>query len=143
MVTRIGLVACAAAKTPHPAAARDLYVSPLFRKAAAWAEANTDRWYVLSAAHHLVRPDTVLEPYDARLGTRTGPPVQEWAARTAEQIRAALTEVPEPHLVVLAGKQYRTMLPLVDAPYEVPMRGLGIGQQLRWLTERLASEGRE
>ncbi|MBT2549736.1 hypothetical protein J7I85_15680 [Arthrobacter sp. ISL-65] len=59
---RVGLVACASQKLQRPAPARDIYVSQLFRKASAYAEKTWDRWYVLSAKHGLVRPDTVLEP---------------------------------------------------------------------------------
>jgi hypothetical protein len=64
----VGLVGCAARKLQGPAPARELYVSQLFRKASAYAEATCDRWYILSAKHGLVHPDTVLEPYDVRLG---------------------------------------------------------------------------
>lgn len=58
----VGLVGCASQKLKRPAPARELYVSPLFKKASAYAEATCDRWYVLSAKHGLVHPDAVLEP---------------------------------------------------------------------------------
>jgi hypothetical protein len=61
---------CAARKLDRPAPARELYVSQLFEKASAYATAARDRRYVLSAKHGLVQPDTVLEPYDVRLGAR-------------------------------------------------------------------------
>lgn len=139
----VGLVGCAAAKLKRPAPARDLYTSALFRKAAAYAEANSDRWYVLSALHGLVDPDTVLAPYDVRLGDRrTGPIIWDWAARVNTQLADALVDVAEPRLLVLAGEQYRTVLRLTDLPYDVPMEGLGIGQQLAWLTEHAPSTRR-
>lgn len=73
----VGLVGCASQKLRRPAPARELYVSPLFKKASAYAEQACDRWYVLSAKHGLVHPDAIFEPYDMKLGTnhRTSPPI--------------------------------------------------------------------
>jgi hypothetical protein len=111
----------------------------LFRKAAAYAEANSDRWYVLSAKHGLIAPDTVIEPYDVKLGDRkTGPPIWDWATRVSDQLEVALLGIPDPELLVLAGEQYRTCLWRCPWPTRVPMEGLGIGQQLGYLTKRLS-----
>lgn len=135
-MTRIGLVGCASQKRTRPAPARVLYVSALFRKASEYAEATCDRWYVLSAKHGLVHPDEVLAPYNVKLGTKAGPPIWDWADRVAGQLHETLAGVEDPHLVVLAGEQYRTVLRRVDYPHEVPMEGLMLGEQLRWLTTR-------
>jgi hypothetical protein len=136
-MTTIGLVGCAAAKLRRPAPARDLYVSQLFKKAAAYADEHADRWYVLSAKYGLVTADEVIEPYDVKLGSRTGPPIWDWAADVANQLRIALLDVPDPELLVLAGEQYRTFLRLVDYPARAPMEGMGIGHQLQFLTNAL------
>ncbi|GKV72973.1 MULTISPECIES: DUF6884 domain-containing protein [Pseudarthrobacter] len=42
-------------------------------------------------------------------------------------------------LIALAGEQYRVPLYRGVWAYEIPMKGMGIGQQLGWLTERLAA----
>jgi hypothetical protein len=139
-MTTIGLVGCAAAKLSCPAPARDLYTSQLFRKASAYAEANSDHWYILSAKHGLVHPDTELEPYDVKLGdAKTGPAIWEWATRVHDQLETELWRlgVPLAELLVLAGEQYRTFLRLGNWPARVPMEGLGIGQQLGYLTQEL------
>lgn len=137
-MTVVGLVGCAAAKLQRPAPARDLYTSALFRKSAAYVEHHADRWYVLSALHGLVHPDTVLDPYNVRLGVnrRESPPIWQWVDRVLTQLTEALVDVDDPRLLVLAGEQYRTILYRTDLPADVPMQGLGIGQQLAWLTER-------
>jgi hypothetical protein len=143
MTTRIGLVGCASAKLSRPAPARELYTSQLFRKASAYAEATCERWFILSAKHGLVAPDQVLEPYNVKLGTahrdpaRDPGPIHAWADRVNGQLREALTDVQDPLLVTLAGEQYRTILWRSPWPSEVPMKGLGIGQQLGWLTREL------
>jgi cytoplasmic iron level regulating protein YaaA (DUF328/UPF0246 family) len=137
--TRIGLVGCGSTKLPEPAPARSLYTGGLFRKAAAYAEATCDRWYVLSAKHGLVHPETVIAPYDVKLGRshfdpeKDAPPTWTWRARVLDALKVELADVPNPHLVVLAGETYRVILHWSEWTSEVPMKGLGIGQQLAWL----------
>lgn len=144
MTTRIGLVGCASTKLSHPGTARTLYTSQLFRKASEYAERTCDRWYILSAKHGLVHPDTVLEPYDMKLGQRArpgnpgGPPIHQWAQRVRDQLAVELEDVPRVLLVTLAGEQYQTVLRPCQWPFEIPMKGLGIGEQLAWLKGQLA-----
>lgn len=141
MATRIGLVACSAGKLTEPARARDLYTSPLFRKASAYAAQTCDAWFILSAKHGLLRPDAILAPYDQKLGDLPALKREDWA----RQVRAQLARDLRPYrhdqitLVALAGKDYRAALDGVLWPVEVPMRGLGIGQQLGFLTRELAA----
>lgn len=134
-LTRIGLVGCGAKKLDRAAPARDLYTGALFRKAAAHAEVTCDRWFILSAKHGLVRPDDVIEPYDVVLSAHS----PEWDELVRAQLAAELAGAPRVLLVALAGERYRTALHPCQWPYEIPMRGLGIGQQLAWLTERNAA----
>jgi hypothetical protein len=97
-VNRVGLVGCASAKLSQPAPARELYTSPLFRKASAYAEATCTRWYVLSAKHGLVAPDAILEPYNVKLGRATrdpetdAPPIHAWAQSVRDQLAAELAD---------------------------------------------------
>ena len=68
----IYLVSCVSQKATTATAkpARDLYLSNWFRKAKAYVELNRraqDRWFILSAKHHLVSPETLLLPYEATL----------------------------------------------------------------------------
>jgi hypothetical protein len=87
-----------------------------------------------------VHPDKVIEPYDMRLGTnhRTSPPIHQWCDRVQEQLAAELSGLENVTLTVLAGEQYRYAVYRGPWEYEIPMKGMGIGQQLGWLTEQLA-----
>lgn len=143
-MTRVGLVACSAKKLTVPAPARELYRSPLFRKSRAWVEANCDCWYILSAKHGLLNPDKWIEPYDLRLGSVGGPDVDEWAAGVGKQlaIESLFTWAPQPiGLDVLGGRLYQRVLDHVPFVcwWNVPMEGMGIGQQLQWLTRQVAA----
>lgn len=63
------LVSCVKNKLSNPAAARDLYTSDWFRKVRTLIEAQGASWFILSALHGLVHPDTVIEPYELTLNT--------------------------------------------------------------------------
>lgn len=138
-LTRVGLVGCSSTKLSRPAPARELYTSALFRKASEYAERTCDRWFVLSAKHGLVHPDTVVEPYDVKLA-RTSPTTADWSAMVNRQLEDSLADTAHPLLVTLAGQRYRTFLLRSAWPHDVPMRGLGIGEQLAWLTRALAAD---
>ncbi|HZC05096.1 MAG TPA: hypothetical protein VE338_05590, partial [Ktedonobacterales bacterium] len=76
---RIGLVACGKAKLDHTAPANELYTSPLFRKASAYAAANYDCWYIFSAKHQLLDPHHVIAPYDVTLKEMDATRRRAWA----------------------------------------------------------------
>lgn len=61
------LIACCKTQGATPMAARELYRSDLFVKSREFAEASASPLYVLSAAHGLVHPDSVIAPYDRTL----------------------------------------------------------------------------
>jgi len=68
----IVLVACVKSKGTRPAAAKDLYISALFRKERAYAECAGVPSFILSAEHGLVAPDEWLAPYERYLADTTG-----------------------------------------------------------------------
>lgn len=129
------LVACVAEKSAQPMEARELYLSDLFIKARTFVERRGGKWFILSALHGLVAPNRVLNPYDCTLNTMSAPQRRAWAARVIEQMR---TELPTARrIVVLAGDSYRAHLmehlQSICPDVTVPMEGLRIGEQLRWL----------
>lgn len=80
-------------------------------------------------------PDEIIEPL--RHAARNEPP--DIAAGVRNQLALELADLQAASLVVLAGEQYRTVLLGSRWPAEVPMKVLGIGQQLGWLTGRLSA----
>ena len=129
----IGLVACSRGKARHAAPARELYVSPLFRAARAYAERQygPGRWLILSALHGLVDPDTVLDPYDLGLRQLSAREREAWGNRVAVELTERF-----PAATVLwfhAGALYRDAIaPVVAHQVRSPLAGLGIGEQLAW-----------
>ncbi|GMV44029.1 MAG: hypothetical protein AMXMBFR64_57450 [Myxococcales bacterium] len=123
-MTRIAIIACSRTKLLHAAPARDLYQGQLFRASVAYAEATCDRWYVLSALHHVVDPDEVLEPYERSMadvirsgrGRTVSPdPRTAWATRCRGQLMG--------HRYVLGARVIRgdVVVMLAGRPYAEPL----------------------
>lgn len=133
---RLYLVSCVAAKLARPAPARDLYVSPWFRKARAHVEAQGGAWLILSAKHGLIDPAEAIAPYETTLNTMNAADRRTWASRVIDQLEARAPVADQ--AVILAGTNYReNLLPWLQARFRqvsIPMQGLGIGQQLQWLS---------
>lgn len=64
---RATLIQCTKTKRSKPAPAKELYdKSGYFRDMVAYAEAQDNPYYILSARYGLVDPEAMIEPYDAR-----------------------------------------------------------------------------
>lgn len=135
----IALVGCGKSKRSTPAAAKDLYTGPLFRAARAYAE-ECDEWRIVSAKYGILDPETVIEPYDARLPTRYAP---TWARAVSATIAVEFHACGPYELLILAGADYST--PIREAMkrhdgswlgecvgVREPLLGLGLGARLRW-----------
>ena len=134
----IVLVSCVASKTATANRAGQLYTSPWFRKASSYARQIGDQWYILSAKHGLVDPESVIEPYDETLNTMRAAERRAWARRVLQELQEVLH--PGDQVVFLAGQRYRENLvaPIKDmgCSVEITMEALGIGEQTRCLNQR-------
>lgn len=161
-IRTIGLIACGKTKLDAPAPAGELYTGPLFRMARAYIEATCDEWGILSAKHGLVMPQTVIAPYDQRIPRQKFERLW-WRRNINARIRsrwcanAYRNDRPDGHgshfvdwapelldvrFVILAGAEYREVMdPDRDwgcaIPFEAPMAGMQIGEQLSWLKRQL------
>ncbi len=137
---RVCLVSCGKQKVDGPVAAADLYVSDGFRKARAYAEANADRWFILSAEHCVLAPTDLCSRYEKTLIDMTAPRRKAWADRVVRQLLKRLQ--PGDEVTFLAGKSYRSLLiPELEArgfSVRVPMEGLSQGLQKKWLMDEHA-----
>ena len=141
----IYLVACVAQKANEPLPAEELYVSDWFRKARSYVKCHMgplDRWYILSAKYHLVEPRRVISPYNETLNTMCKPDRHRWADCVLSQLLPIANGGDS--TIMLAGNRYRESLePVLRAQgciVEVPMAGLGIGEQKAWLLVHTTSQ---
>ena len=133
----IYLVSCVKMKRIVPTPAKDMYISPWFRKARAYVEEREQTWFILSAKHGVVQPDDVIEPYDLTLNAMRVNDRRLWADEVLTQLEPHLKDLRS--VTFLAGRNYREFLepPLRNRGLAVliPMEGLGIGKQLQWLNQ--------
>lgn len=134
---RVGLVGCVKAKRRTPAAARDLYTSPLFRGGRLTVEQNCDRWFILSARHGLLTPDTVIEPYDETLSTASRAHRRHWSANVLGQLRTELGDLAAHEFEVHAGAAYCEFglvagLRDAGADVDLPLARLRMGERLAY-----------
>ena len=138
------LVSCVSEKHDRPMPAGELYCSPWFQKARAFAERQATEWFILSAKYGLVTPDQVIEPYNETLNEKPVAERKDWSKKVVQELLIRCT--PESSVVFLAGEKYREfLLPALreaGCSVKVPMEGLGIGEQLHWLSERNNDSGR-
>jgi cytoplasmic iron level regulating protein YaaA (DUF328/UPF0246 family) len=134
---RVALVSCVKSKRPTSAPAAELYTSALFRGLRTYAENNADRWYVLSAAHGLVRPDQVLDPYEKTLNRMRRAERDAWARSVQTALEDVLPRGAD--ILMLAGERYREgLIPFLQNRghvVDVPLQGLPFGKQLQFLKQ--------
>ena len=132
---KIGLVGCVKTKRTTGALARDLYTSTLFAGRRRYVEESSDRWFVLSALHGLVRDDEWLEPYDETLNDQSTQSKRRWAEKVLADLDSLGLDFRSTTFEIHAGNEYRSF-GLVDglrargATVEVPAAHLGQGEQL-------------
>ena len=134
---KIVLISCVAMKNNHPCAAREMYISPLFRGAYAYAKniLRADKVFILSAKYGLIGEDELIEPYNETLNTKSDHEIRIWADNVYAKLQQQ-TDVTRDEFVFLAGERYRKYLVAKLANVEVPLQGLGIGKQLAFYKEK-------
>lgn len=107
-----------------------------------YAEQYHHDWWILSAKHGLLNPDSdPIEPYDETLSGARKAEKQEWARKTAQQLNEEGLLSEDITLVLHAGKAYyEELLPSLDEEpvvVKIPTEGLRIGETKAWYNERL------
>lgn len=143
-MSRLYLVSCCKEKAATRSKARDLYTSQWFKLARRYVVMQACPWYILSAKWELLDPDRETFPYDFTLRDLTAKERSDWGGRIVFCLEASIEQglLDIDTIIILAGKMYRNALPLerledMGIKIEVPMRGLGIGQQKAWFANHL------
>jgi len=131
---KIALISCSSKKSNKIEKAKNLYTSQLFKSALRYAEKNSNKIFILSAKHHLLNLEQEIEPYNLTLNNMKDNEIKLWADKVLEQL-SQLTNLKEDEFIFLAGERYRRYLIPQIKNYSIPMQGLGIGKQLKWLKE--------
>jgi cytoplasmic iron level regulating protein YaaA (DUF328/UPF0246 family) len=139
-MAKIVLISCVSKKLHHKSKAQNLYVSPLFQKNLRYAKSlNPDKIFILSAEYGLLDLNREIEPYDKTLNKMSSNEIKEWANSVLSQLQK-VSNLGRDEFVFLAGNNYRKFLLPHIKNYKIPLLGLGIGKQLKWLTEKIKHE---
>lgn len=127
-------VSCGRQKCDHPAAAQDLYTSPLFRASAEVASVLPGEWGILSALHGFLSPGDVITPYDFSLKSMSASERSQWGEKTFRQIMKRFHPGPFDTVVILAGREYAKEIAVRFKAHGVlcvePLDGLSLGYRL-------------
>lgn len=134
---KIILISCASKKLAFKSKAEDLYISTLFRLSLAYAKKlKPDKIFILSAKHGLVNLNDEIAPYNETLNDKTASDIKIWADKVVLELEK-LTNLGDDLFIFFAGKKYRKyILPHVKN-YEIPLKGLRIGEQLQFLKVKI------
>jgi len=135
-MARVVLISCASRKLDRKAKAKDLYVSTLFRYNLKYAKSlNPDKIFILSAKYGLVGLEEEILPYDKTLNSMKSEEIKKWAGDVIAQLNKK-ADLKNDEFVFLAGERYRKYLAQSISNYKIPLKGLGIGKQLKFLKEK-------
>jgi len=111
-VRRVYLLTCTRRKLNKEAPAKDLYSSPIFQADRKIAEKFGDIWYILSAKHGLVSPETNIEPYDQSLFSLSNSDQIRWAKKVFQTLHPKLKMGDQ--IIILGDNSYAERLaPLI------------------------------
>lgn len=142
-MTTFVLISCGKTKnrSTAPLFAVQRYTGDLFKKSLAYARTLTSdkNIFILSAKYFVLNLYQHTHDYDLTLNKMSIDERLQWSAMVSNIIRHNVTKIEPPyHFVVLAGQKYIEFIE--DDLNEIgtverPLKGLGIGQQLKWLKE--------
>ena len=75
-----------------------------------------------------------IEPYDLTLNKMQDKDIISWSEKVLESMNK-VSDLQEDEFIFLAGERYRKYLIPHIKNYKIPMKGLGIGRQLKFLKE--------
>jgi len=132
---KIVLISCVSKKQEQKSKARDLYTSPLFRYNLKYARSlHPHKIFILSAKYGLIDLDEEIEPYNLTLNKMSSDDIRSWSEKILESLKK-VSNIQEDEFIFLAGERYRRYLIPFLKNYKVPLMGLGIGKQLKFLKE--------
>ena len=128
----IVFLSCVKSKQTKRCAAKDMYISDLFKKSLEYAKQLRPRKiYILSAKYGLLELEDVIEPYELTLNTMTQSQQKIWAYKVLKQCQQKNIDFNE-RAVFLCGNNYRKYLTRKFNKAEMPLKNLGIGKQLQY-----------
>ncbi len=137
MTKKIVLISCASKKLAYKSKAEDLYISTLFRLSFAYAKKlKPDKVYILSAKYGLLNLNDEIATYNETLNDKSTSDVKIWAEKVVIELEK-LTNLENDQFIFFAGEKYRKYILPHIKNYEIPLKSLRIGEQLKFLKVKI------
>jgi len=132
-MVRIVLISCVSKKLSYESKAKDLYISPFFKYSLKYAKSlKPNKIFILSAKHGLLDLRQKVRPYEKTLNNIPQKEIKIWANKVISKLKN-VSNLERDKFIFLAGENYRKYLIPYIKKYEVPLKGLTIGKQLKYL----------
>jgi uncharacterized HhH-GPD family protein len=139
IVTDAIILGCVSTKLAGPTRAKDLYASPLWMKRRRYAESTGKPWFIFSARHGIIEPDSMIEWYDVAMSRLSSDEIKRVGEQASEQLSALVGDLNGRRFEIHAGASYvRALKPALarrGASLDQPLEGLTFGRQLHWYNE--------
>lgn len=133
---KIALISCVSKKINTTTKAKDIYISPLFKKSYNYAILNNYKIYILSAKYYLLKPDDIITNYNLTLNNFNELEKKKWAFKIYNQLSQEIDINDE--IVWLCGYNYKKYLNRLIKNKQIdPLKGLSIGKRLQWLNTKI------
>ena len=131
-------LSCTKEKSNKRCKAKDMYMpSSLFEKSYKYAKSlHPDKIYILSAKHHLLKLDDIIDPYNETLNDATVEERKEWTKEVVKQLKDARVDFNK-KTYFLCGENYIEFLKEYFPNSECLFKGNGIGDIMHDLDNKL------
>lgn len=131
-------LSCTKEKSSKRCKAVEMYMpSSLFSKSYEYAKSlNPDHIYILSAKHHLLRLDDMIDPYNVTLNDASVEERKEWTEEVLKQMKDAHIDF-NAKTYFFCGENYIEFLKEHFSNHESVYSGKGIGEIMHWLDSKL------
>ena len=129
------LISCCKTKAKGKMPASELYISNLFKKSMAYAKSlKPTKIFILSAKHGLLELDDPISTYDETLNSKKSDERKKWANKVIQKLTIK-TDLNKDEFIFLAGMKYRQYLLPHIKRHKIPMLGISLFEQPKWLQE--------
>lgn len=130
------LISCGKRKSDTPCMASDMYNSERFVQLKNLAILTKHEWYIISAKHGLLKPDTIIDPYDMCIDSFSIDQQRTWARKVVQSIGTIAIGA---KIVVWADGVYSKLLrdefDTVGIEADFPLSNLKSDDQAKYLQE--------
>jgi len=137
MTKKIVLISCASKKLAYKSKAEDLYISTLFRFSLAYAKKlKPDKIFILSAKYGLLNLNDEIATYNETLNNKSVSDIKIWAEKVVSKL-GKIANLQNDIFIFFTGKKYREYILPQIRYYKIPLKGLRIGEQLKFIKNKL------